>query len=205
MSLNQDYDYLFKVLIIGNSCVGKSNILLRFSENVFHESFLPTIGVDFKIKNIQFEDKTVKLHIWDTAGQERFKTITATYYKGAHGIILVYDITDRTTFSDIENWLSEIQQHASPGVARMLIGNKCDMESERQVSFQEGKDYADSLGIPFLETSAKNKINIEASFKELTAVILPTAEPKKAGGENTTQIRDQRGQKKAGGSSGCDC
>jgi len=104
MSLNQDYDYLFKVLIIGNSCVGKSNILLRFSENVFHESFLPTIGVDFKIKNVEVNDKVVKLHIWDTAGQERFKTITATYYKGAHGIIIVYDITDRSSFNDVENW-----------------------------------------------------------------------------------------------------
>ena len=204
MSLNQDYDYLFKVLIIGNSCVGKSNILLRFSENVFHESFLPTIGVDFKIKNVNLDDKTIKLHIWDTAGQERFKTITATYYKGAHGIILVYDITDRTTFSDIENWLSEIQQHASPNVARLLIGNKCDMEGERQVSYQEGKEYADSLGIPFLETSAKAKINIEECFKKLTAVILPTAEPKKVGGENPQQISDKRKKTKEG-SSGCDC
>merc|ERR1712110_968384 len=154
MALNQDYDYLFKVLIIGNSCVGKSNILLRFSENVFHESFLPTIGVDFKIKNVEVNDKVVKLHIWDTAGQERFKTITATYYKGAHGIILVYDITDRQTFQDIENWLGEIQQHASPNVAKLLVGNKCDLESERQVKWEEGKQYADSLGIGFLETSA---------------------------------------------------
>merc|ERR1711935_911355 len=205
MALNQDYDFLFKVLIIGNSHVGKSNILLRFSENVFHESFLPTIGVDFKIKNVQVEDKTIKLHIWDTAGQERFKTITATYYKGAHGIILVYDITDRTTFVEIENWLSEIQQHASPNVARLLVGNKCDMEGERQVSYQDGKDYADSLGIPFLETSAKQKINIEECFKKLTSVILPTAEPKKVGGENPQLTRDQRGQKKSGGSGGCDC
>ena len=147
----------------------------------------------------------MKYEIWDTAGQERFKTITATYYKGAHGIILVYDITDRTTFVEIENWLAEIQQHASPNVARLLVGNKCDMEGERQVSYQDGKDYADSLGIPFLETSAKQKINIEECFKKLTSVILPTAEPKKVGGENPQQIRDQRGQKKSGGSGGCDC
>ena len=165
MAFNQDYDYLFKTLIIGNSCVGKSNILLRFSENVFHESFLPTIGVDFKIKNVDVNDKLVKLHIWDTAGQERFKTITATYYKGAHGIILVYDITDRQSFQDIDNWLGEIQTHANPNVAKLLIGNKCDLENERAVSAQEGKEYAESLGMNFLETSAKNKINIEETFK----------------------------------------
>merc|ERR1712226_36280 len=149
MAFNQDYDYLFKTLIIGNSCVGKSNILLRFSENVFHESFLPTIGVDFKIKNVDVNDKLVKLHIWDTAGQERFKTITATYYKGAHGIILVYDITDRQSFQDIENWLEEIQKHASPNVAKLLVGNKCDLENERAVSVQEGREYAESLGMNF--------------------------------------------------------
>lgn len=149
MAFNQDYDFLFKTLIIGNSCVGKSNILLRFSENVFHESFLPTIGVDFKIKNVDVNDKLVKLHIWDTAGQERFKTITATYYKGAHGIILVYDITDRQSFQDIENWLEEIQKHASPNVAKLLVGNKCDLENERAVSVQEGREYAESLGMNF--------------------------------------------------------
>ena len=91
----QNMDHIFKILIIGDSSVGKSNILLRFSDNIFHETFLPTIGVDFKIKNIKLMEKSVKLNIWDTAGQERFKTITATYYKGSHGIILVYDITDR--------------------------------------------------------------------------------------------------------------
>ena len=121
MAFSQNYDFTFKVLMIGNSCVGKSNILLRFSENVFHESFLPTIGVDFKIKNIDIDDKVVKLHIWDTAGQERFKTITATYYKGAHGIILVYDITDRQTFSDLENWLEECRNNGSPEVVPLLV------------------------------------------------------------------------------------
>merc|ERR1711935_1008256 len=206
MALNQDYDFLFKVLIIGNSHVGKSNILLRFSENVFHESFLPTIGVDFKIKNVDVNDKVVKLHIWDTAGQERFKTITATYYKGAHGIILVYDITDRNTFNDIENWLAEIASHASPGVAKLLIGNKCDMEGDRQVSWQEGKDFADSLGVPFLETSAKQRINIEECFKSLTLTILPNAQPpakdKQGGGHTISRDNTNR---RSGGDGGCGC
>merc|ERR1711976_151061 len=204
MTLNQDYDFLFKVLIIGNSCVGKSNILLRFSENVFHESFLPTIGVDFKIKNVEVNDKVVKLHIWDTAGQERFKTITATYYKGAHGIILVYDITDRSTFTDIENWLNEIQQHASPDVTKLLIGNKCDMVNERQVTYQEGKDFAESLGMQFLETSAKNKINIEECFKTLTMAILPNAAPSQKDKKDNAHTISNRGNREKK-SDGCGC
>lgn len=206
MSLNQDYDYLFKVLIIGNSCVGKSNILLRFSENVFHESFLPTIGVDFKIKNVEVNDKVVKLHIWDTAGQERFKTITATYYKGAHGIIIVYDITDRSSFNDVENWQNEISLHASGNVVKLLVGNKCDMESERQVSHQEGKDFADSLNIPFMETSAKQRINIEDCFKLLTMTILPNAAPQNQNkNDNTMSITSKRQNKKDNSDTGCNC
>jgi len=172
MGLNQDYDYLFKVLITGNSCVGKSNILLRFSENIFHESFLPTIGVDFKIKNVMVNDKQVKLHIWDTAGQERFKTITATYYKGAHAVMLVYDITDRQTFQDIDTWLNEALHNGGKDITRILVGNKCDMENKRQVSYNEGKAYAESQGMKFLETSALNKINIEESFKTLSQELL---------------------------------
>ena len=101
----QDVDHIFKILIIGDSSVGKSNILLRFSDNIFHETFLPTIGVDFKIKNLTVKNQSVKLNIWDTAGQERFKTITSTYYKGSHGIIMVYDVTDRNSFNNINSWL----------------------------------------------------------------------------------------------------
>ena len=164
MSLQNDYDYLFKLLLIGNSAVGKSSLLLRFSDNIFNESFLPTIGVDFKIRTFELSSKTVKLQIWDTAGQERFKTITSSYYKGAHGIILTYDITDKQSFKDIENWLTEVEKFANENVIKLLVGNKCDLESQRQVTFDEGKEYADSLGIQFLETSAKNNSNVEKAF-----------------------------------------
>ena len=152
--MNQDHDVLFKVLIIGNTCVGKSNILLRFSENFFHESFLPTIGVDFKIKQMNINNKAVKLHIWDTAGQERFRTITAAYYKGAHGVMLVYDITDRQSFTDIEGWISEAFKHGGQDLIMILVGNKCDKKSGRQVSQEEGQAFAESRGMKFLETSA---------------------------------------------------
>ena len=164
MTLQNDYDYLFKLLLIGNSAVGKSSLLLRFSDNIFNESFLPTIGVDFKIRTFDLSAKTVKLQIWDTAGQERFKTITSSYYKGAHGIILTYDITDKQSFKDIENWLTEVEKFANENVIKLLVGNKCDLESQRQVTFDEGKEYADSLGIQFLETSAKNNANVEKAF-----------------------------------------
>jgi len=113
MAFQQEYDYLFKLLLIGNSSVGKSCILLRFSDNIFNDNFLPTIGVDFKIRTFDLQSKTIKMQIWDTAGQERFKTITSSYYRGAHGVILVYDITDRQSFKDLENWLLETEKHAS--------------------------------------------------------------------------------------------
>ena len=150
-----DVDHIFKILIIGDSSVGKSNLLLRFSDDTFHDTFLPTIGVDFKIKTLNVSNNKIKLNIWDTAGQERFKTITATYYKGSHGIVLVYDITDRNSFTNISNWLKEIKKQAGPGVVKFLVGNKCDLQEERNVTFQEGKELADSIGVSFLETSAK--------------------------------------------------
>ena len=177
----QDVDHIFKILIIGDSSVGKSNILLRFSDNIFHDTFLPTIGVDFKIRNVKMSNQTIKLNIWDTAGQERFKTITSTYYKGAHGIILVYDITDRESFNNIENWLNEVKKHAGAQVVKLLIGNKCDLEEERVVNTKEGKELADNLGISFLETSAKQRTNIDEAFMTLTKQIyelIPDTEKK---------------------------
>ncbi|EAS01075.2 small guanosine triphosphatase family (GTPase)-like Ras family protein (macronuclear) [Tetrahymena thermophila SB210] len=171
MSLQQDYDYLFKLLLIGNSAVGKSSLLLRFSDNIFNDCFLPTIGVDFKIRTFDIQGKAVKLQIWDTAGQERFKTITSSYYKGAHGIILVYDITDKQTFKDIDNWLAEADKNANENVIKLLVGNKADLESKRQVTFEEGKELADSLGIKFIETSALNSNNVETAFITLATEI----------------------------------
>ena len=163
----QDVDHIFKVLIIGNSSVGKSNILLRYTENVFNESFLPTIGVDFKIKNVTVKGQKVKLNIWDTAGQERFKTITSTYYKGSHGIALVYDITDKESFNAIHNWVGEVKKHAGANTAMLLVGNKCDMSNDRAVTYAEGQELAKTLGVSFLETSAKADLNIKETFQKL--------------------------------------
>ncbi|VEU23020.1 DEKNAAC104082 [Brettanomyces naardenensis] len=159
-----DYDYLFKLLLIGSSGVGKSSILLRWTDSRFSKFYVSTIGVDFKIKTIQLDGKTVKLQVWDTAGQERFRTITSSYYRGAHGIIIVYDVTDQESFNDVNQWLQEIDRYATSGVQKLLVGNKCDLADKRVVDYAVAKEFADSRGIPFIETSAAEDTNIEQAF-----------------------------------------
>jgi len=158
------YDYLIKLLLIGDSGVGKSCLLLRFSDDSFTPSFITTIGIDFKIRTIELEGKRIKLQIWDTAGQERFRTITTAYYRGAMGILLVYDVTDEKSFNNIRNWIRNIEQHATESVNKILIGNKCDMVEKKVVDSARGKALADEYAIKFLETPAKNSINVEEAF-----------------------------------------
>jgi len=171
MATSTEYDYLFKLLLIGDSGVGKSCLLLRFADDTYTDSYISTIGVDFKIRTVEIDGKTVKLQIWDTAGQERFRTITSSYYRGAHGIIVVYDITDRTSFSNVKQWLGEIERYACSSVNRLLVGNKADLNEKRAVTHQEAKEFSDSLGISFLEASAKSSQNVEATFVTLTRQI----------------------------------
>ncbi|KAF9996502.1 GTP-binding protein of the rab [Entomortierella chlamydospora] len=164
-------DYLFKLLLIGDSGVGKSCLLLRFADDTYTESYISTIGVDFKIRTIELEGKTVKLQIWDTAGQERFRTITSSYYRGAHGIIVVYDVTDQDTFSNVKQWLAEIDRYASEGVNKLLVGNKSDLTNKKVVEYTVAKEFADQLSIPFLETSAKSATNVEQAFMTMAKQI----------------------------------
>ncbi|XP_010543445.1 PREDICTED: ras-related protein RABE1d-like isoform X3 [Tarenaya hassleriana] len=160
-----DYDYLIKLLLIGDSGVGKSCLLLRFSDDTFTTSFITTIGIDFKIRTVELDGKRIKLQIWDTAGQERFRTITTAYYRGAMGILLVYDVTDESSFNNIRNWMKNIEQHASDNVDKILVGNKADMdESKRAVPTAKGQALADEYGIKFFETSAKTNLNVEQVF-----------------------------------------
>ncbi|KAG7222635.1 hypothetical protein INR49_026244 [Caranx melampygus] len=133
------YDLLFKLLLIGDSGVGKTCVLFRFSDDAFNTTFISTIGIDFKIKTVELQGKKIKLQIWDTAGQERFHTITTSYYRGAMGIMLVYDITNAKSFENISKWLRNIDEHANEDVERMLLGNKCDMEDKRVVPKAKGE------------------------------------------------------------------
>ena len=159
--MSTEYDYLFKLLLIGDSGVGKSCLLLRFADHTYTESYISTIGVDFKIRTIELDGKTIKLQIWDTAGQERFRTITSSYYRGAHGIIIVYDVTDLESFTNVKQWLNEIERYASEGVNKLLVGNKCDLVQRKQVDYGQAKDFADRLEMSFIEASAKASTNVE--------------------------------------------
>jgi Ras-related protein Rab-1A len=197
--MTTDYDYLFKIVIIGDSGVGKSCMLLRFADGTFTDSFISTIGVDFKIKTLRIDDKKIKLQIWDTAGQDRFKSITSSYYRGAHGIILVYDITDKQSFANIETWLGDIERYGLKTVNKLLIGNKCDLTDQREVDYETGQHLANELNISFIETSAKDSTNINDAF------IIMTNEIKKHA-TNFTLIQPTFAQIESKGSKrGCGC
>eukprot|EP00441_Pelagodinium_beii_P018332 CAMPEP_0197667252 /NCGR_PEP_ID=MMETSP1338-20131121/65643_1 /TAXON_ID=43686 ORGANISM="Pelagodinium beii, Strain RCC1491" /NCGR_SAMPLE_ID=MMETSP1338 /ASSEMBLY_ACC=CAM_ASM_000754 /LENGTH=200 /DNA_ID=CAMNT_0043246451 /DNA_START=143 /DNA_END=741 /DNA_ORIENTATION=- len=169
--MNTDYDYLFKLLLIGDSGVGKSCLLLRFADDTYTESYISTIGVDFKIRTIELDGKQIKLQIWDTAGQDRFRTITSSYYRGAHGIIIVYDITDRESFDNVKQWLSEIDRYACENVNKLLVGNKMDLADKRAVTWEEAKAFAEEHSMTFLETSAKAATNVEKAFTTMASEI----------------------------------
>mmetsp|Transcript_14373 Transcript_14373/g.29120 ORF Transcript_14373/g.29120 Transcript_14373/m.29120 type:complete len:205 (+) Transcript_14373:65-679(+) len=162
------YSYLFKYIIIGDTGVGKSCLLLQFTDKRFQPVHDLTIGVEFGARMITIDNKQIKLQIWDTAGQERFKTITTAYYRGAMGIMLVYDVTNEATFQNIQTWMRAIDQHASESVNKVLLGNKADssggLVERRCVSAERGQALADQFSIRFFETSAKNSINIEEAF-----------------------------------------
>jgi len=166
-----EHDFFFKILLIGDSGVGKSCLLLRFADNSWTDTHISTIGVDFKIKTLEIDGKTVKLQIWDTAGQERFRTITSSYYRGAQGIILVYDCTDKESFNNVKQWIGEIERYACENVNKLLVGNKADLADERQVDTNVAKEFAESYGIPFIETSAKTSYNVEKCFVQMAAAI----------------------------------
>merc|ERR1712022_66500 len=129
--MNAEYDYLFKLLLIGDSGVGKSCLLLRYADDTYTESYISTLGVDFRMVTIRLDGKTIKLQIWDTAGQERFRTITSNYYRGANGIVVVFDVCDTESFDSVTRWLLEIEKNVGTGVHKLLVGNKCDLPLER--------------------------------------------------------------------------
>ena len=180
--MEQDYDHLFKVLLIGDSSVGKTSVLLRYVDDTFNPEFQTTIGVDFKISTFQLNGKIIKLQLWDTAGQDRFKNIVASYYRGAHGIILVFDITSSMSFQSVSRWYDEAQNYLQKSVPKLLVGNKADLSSQRTVKVEDAKELASRLGVEYIETSAKNSQNVNLAFETLTRNILNNTAPSATSG-----------------------
>ncbi|KAF4349082.1 hypothetical protein F8388_005202 [Cannabis sativa] len=168
---DEEYDYLFKVVLIGDSGVGKSNLLSRFTRNEFCLESKSTIGVEFATRTLQVEGRTVKAQIWDTAGQERYRAITSAYYRGALGALLVYDVTKPTTFENVSRWLKELRDHADANIVIMLIGNKTDLKHLRAVATEDAQSYAEKEGLSFIETSALEATNVEKAFHTILSEI----------------------------------
>jgi len=193
-----EHDYFFKILLIGDSGVGKSCLLLRFADDSWTETHISTIGVDFKIKTLEIEGKTVKLQIWDTAGQERFRTITSSYYRGAQGIILVYDCTDKESFNNVKQWMGEIDRYACENVNKLLVGNKCDLVDEKAVDTNTAKEFATGYDIPFIETSAKTAQNVEACFVSLATSIKNRMSNQKGPSDESLSLKKGQPKKSKG-------
>lgn len=158
---------MFKCVIIGDSGVGKSNLLSRFTKDEFSKDSKSTIGVEFATRQIQHDGKTIEAQVWDTAGQERYRAITAAYYRGAIGALLVYDITKRESFENCERWLRELRAHADPSIVAMLVGNKCDLRHMKQVDVEDAKDFAEDNNLAFIETSALDATNVDLAFETI--------------------------------------
>ncbi|KAH6763433.1 Rab GTPase-like A1I protein [Perilla frutescens var. hirtella] len=199
-SFDEECDYLFKAVLIGDSAVGKSNLLSRFARDEFCLESKPTIGVEFAYRNIRVGDKLIKAQIWDTAGQERFRAITSSYYRGALGALLVYDITRRSTFESLRKWLKELREFGSPEMVVVLVGNKSDLTRSREVNLEDGQSLAQLEDLSFMETSAKENLNVEDAFLQMINRIYQltchkTLDVKISDEKTTTNVETLNGKK----------
>jgi Ras-related protein Rab-1A len=204
LSKSKQFDYTFKIVMIGDSGVGKSCILLRFADDKFNENFYATIGVDFRFKNVMVDDKSVKLQIWDTAGQERFKTITSAYYRGADGIIIVYDITDRNSFAHIKDWLDDVNKYTDDNPLKIIVGNKIDLIKDKQINNNDMKTMTAQTGIEIIECSAKDSIKINDLMEIMTKKLIE--KKKKEGNKKKTKsmiLNDINNKNKEMNNKGC--
>ena len=177
-------DCVYKILLLGDTSVGKTCFLLKYTDNKFQIKHMSTIGLDYRVKSITLKSgKPVKLQLWDTAGQDRFRAITKSYYKSANGVILIYDITSIQTFDNVKPWISQIKEQSSQDIVIYIVGNKTDMEEERKIKTEEGKKLADEYGFPFIETSAKSGLNINETFEDIVEKI-DTIYSNKSGSDN---------------------
>ena len=194
MADKENTEITYKVLLLGDSSVGKTCFLKRYIDNTFQDAYLSTIGFDFKFKNVTLKDgKKVKVQLWDTAGQERFRTIAKSYYKGAHGIVLIYDVTSKRTYENIRKWLNQIKEEASNRISIILVANKIDCEGEREVSKEEGENLAKTSGLTLFEASAKDSINVNESFQYLIEKI---SEKYANINSNTSKLNNSKNEKK---------
>ena len=162
------HKYMFRICLIGNICVGKTSLLARYADNSFKESYANTIGVDFRVITLKYKDIIAKVHIWDTAGNERFKSITINYYRSSHGFIYVYDITSKESFENLDMWINLTNENCGTNAINFLVGNKSDLEKEREVTKEEGEEFAKKYDLIFIETSAKNNDNVGKLFEFFT-------------------------------------
>ena len=168
MNSTSEVEFVFKILLLGDSEVGKSCFLMRYSDNVFVENYITTIGLDYKLKNVKLDSgKTIKVQLWDTAGQDKYRTIAKNYFKGSHGILLLYDITKQSSFNNIREWIQDIREEVSPKAIIFLIGNKIDLADQRKISKEKGIELAEEYKLPFFEASAKSGENVDEVFKAL--------------------------------------
>ena len=196
MSENANVDFPFKILLLGDSSVGKTCFLKRYTDDTFQDAYLSTIGFDFKFKSITLNNgKEVRVQLWDTAGQERFRSITKSYYKGAHGIILMYDVTNRKTYDNIKKWLNQIRDETGNRISIILVANKIDCEELRQVTKEEGESLAKSCNLPIFEASAKDSINVKESFQFLAEKINENISTIIT--QNATQLNNKKISKKS--------
>lgn len=187
-------DYLLKLILLGDSGVGKTNLLSQFVRNRFIQDFKTTIGVEYATKTLTVDDKVVKAQIWDTAGQERFRAITTAYYKGANGALLVYDITSSVTFNSLEKWLRELREKTEENILIMLVGNKSDLSESRSIDAQEGRNFAEREGLLFIETSALTAENVREGFTTLISEILSKMAPKEDMPEPAEIVKPESGR-----------
>ena len=186
----EEYDYLFKLILVGDSYVGKTNIMSQYIKKEFNLNSKSTVGVEFGTKIIKIDDKIVKAQIWDTAGQERYKSITSAYYKGAKGAFIVYDITCKTTFDSVDKWIQDLSMYGDKNITMLLIGNKSDLEDKRQIKKEVGEEKAKEFGLGFIETSACSGVNINKAFKTLLKEVCNKYSEEK---KNNEEFEDNNG------------
>eukprot|EP01118_Nematostelium_gracile_P006188 TRINITY_DN1990_c0_g1_i2.p1 TRINITY_DN1990_c0_g1~~TRINITY_DN1990_c0_g1_i2.p1 ORF type:complete len:203 (+),score=51.51 TRINITY_DN1990_c0_g1_i2:96-704(+) len=201
--MSKEYDYLFKLLVVGETGVGKSCLLLKYVEGSFTETFISTIGVDFKMKTVGINDKKVKLQIWDTAGQERYRTIVNSFYRGAHGILLCFDLTDVNSFLRVQHWLGEIGRLAPEGIPIVLAGTKSDLTKKRMVDNKEAVATAEKHHLKYVETSSKTGDNVDDVFATLAAEVLKVEVSKKPSPHPTPDGLIKPGTEGGQGGGGC--